>query len=522
MSKRIGLGKGLGAFFGEDYEIEPQKERSVVKEKATVKKTQNQGKDEKKEKEVNKLKKDNRDNDKAEKIDINTKEVIEKQNNKKTNDIEIRKDSLELKNDVKRHNAAGQINDTILVKNKNDDFDIRKNKNENKEKVEDVIKKEIPRNVNTKEDVLSNENLKIENAIKENIENKNSETTILGSTSSETTSDENLKKENKRDEDIERKESIDKKNQTLDDIEINKNKEMQEAISGGKEVNSKSEPESKEKIKIVEVEKEKYLNISLIEPNRSQPRKMFDEEQLNELADSVREYGVLQPLLVQKKGEYYEIIAGERRWRAAKLAGLKEVPVVVREYSKQRTMEIALIENVQRADLNPIEEAKAYQILVQEFGLKQEEVATRVSKNRATITNSMRLLKLDERIQNMLIQNKISGGHARSLLALEDKEQQYLVANKIIENQLSVREVEKLVKKLSTPVDEKKKKSNEDNEKERDLSVFYHDLEDKLKMVMGTKVTINKKDKNKGRIEIEYYSPEELERIIELLQSINN
>lgn len=522
MSKRIGLGKGLGAFFGEDYEIEPQKERSVVKEKATVKKTQNQGKDEKKEKEVNKLKKDNRDNDKVEKIDINTKEVIETQNNRKTNDIEIRKDSLELKNDVKRHNAAGQINDTILVKNKNDDFDIRKNKNENKEKVEDVIKKEIPRNVNTKEDVLSNENLKIENAIKENIENKNSETTILGSTSSETTSDENLKKENKRDEDIERKESIDKKNQTLDDIEINKNKEMQEAISGGKEVNSKTEPESKEKIKIVEVEKEKYLNISLIEPNRSQPRKMFDEEQLNELADSVREYGVLQPLLVQKKGEYYEIIAGERRWRAAKLAGLKEVPVVVREYSKQRTMEIALIENVQRADLNPIEEAKAYQILVQEFGLKQEEVATRVSKNRATITNSMRLLKLDERIQNMLIQNKISGGHARSLLALEDKEQQYLVANKIIENQLSVREVEKLVKKLSTPVDEKKKKSNEDNEKERDLSVFYHDLEDKLKMVMGTKVTINKKDKNKGRIEIEYYSPEELERIIELLQSINN
>lgn len=522
MSKRIGLGKGLGAFFGEDYEIEPQKERSVVKEKATVKKTQNQGKDEKKEKEVNKLKKDNRDNDKVEKIDINTKEVIEKQNNKKTNDIEIRKDSLELKNDVKRHNIAGKTNDTILVKNKNDDFNIRKNRNENKEKVEDVIKKEISINVNTKEDVLSNENLKIENAIKENIENKKSETTILGSTSSETTSDENIKKQNKRDEHIESKESIGKKKQTLDEIEINNDKEMQEAISGGKEVNSKTEPESKEKIKIVEVEKEKYLNISLIEPNRSQPRKMFDEEQLNELADSVREYGVLQPLLVQKKGEYYEIIAGERRWRAAKIAGLKEVPVVVREYSKQRTMEIALIENVQRADLNPIEEAKAYQILVQEFGLKQEEVATRVSKNRATITNSMRLLKLDERIQNMLIQNKISGGHARSLLALEDKEQQYLVASKIIENQLSVREVEKLVKKLSTPVDEKKKKSKEDNEKERDLSVFYHDLEDKLKMVMGTKVTINKKDKNKGRIEIEYYSPEELERIIELLQSINN
>lgn len=175
-------------------------------------------------------------------------------------------------------------------------------------------------------------------------------------------------------------------------------------------------------VKIVEVEKEKFLNISEIEPNVSQPRKMFDEEQLGELAESIRHYGVLQPLLVQKKGDRYELIAGERRWRAAKLAGFREVPVIVREYTRQQTMEIALIENVQRADLNPIEEAKAYQMLIQEFGLRQEDVAERVAKNRATITNSMRLLKLDERVQEMLIQDRLTGGHARALLSLEDGE----------------------------------------------------------------------------------------------------
>ena len=278
-----------------------------------------------------------------------------------------------------------------------------------------------------------------------------------------------------------------------------------------KAVPKRSEP----KVKIVEVEKEKFVNISLIEPNSSQPRKMFDEEQMNELAESIKAYGVLQPLLVQKKGDLYEIIAGERRWRAAKIAGLREVPVIVREYTKQQTMEIALIENVQREDLNPIEEAKAYQMLIQEFGLKQEEVADRVAKNRATITNSMRLLKLDERVQEMLIQNKITGGHARALLALEDGEQQYQLANKIVANKLSVREVERLVKLLTKPP-----KKKEPVPEERDLSVFYHDLEEKLKTVMGTKVIINKKDKNKGRIEIEYYSSTELERIAELLQSI--
>lgn len=286
----------------------------------------------------------------------------------------------------------------------------------------------------------------------------------------------------------------------------------------GSRTKSAEKAKTAEKVKIVEVEKEKYLKISLIEPNREQPRKIFDEEQLRELAESIKEYGVLQPLLVQKKGDYYEIIAGERRWRAAKIAGIKEVPVVVREYSKQKTMEIALIENVQRADLNPIEEAKAYQTLIQEFGMKQEEVAARVSKNRATVTNSLRLLKLDDRVQEMLIQGQISGGHARTLLSLEDKDSQYHIAKKVVENQLSVREVEKLVKLLTIPPKPKKEKNTEDN----DLSIFYHDLEDKLKTAMGTKVTINKKDKNKGRIEIEYYSSAELERLAELLQSITN
>ena len=277
------------------------------------------------------------------------------------------------------------------------------------------------------------------------------------------------------------------------------------------ETAAKSEPV----VKIVEVEKEKFLNISEIEPNVSQPRKMFDEEQLGELAESIRRYGVLQPLLVQKKGDRYELIAGERRWRAAKLAGFREVPVIVREYTRQQTMEIALIENVQRADLNPIEEAKAYQMLIQEFGLRQEDVAERVAKNRATITNSMRLLKLDERVQEMLIQDRLTGGHARALLSLEDGEKQYQLALKTVENHLSVREVERLVKELLKP-----KKAKKKAESERDMEVFFKDVEEKLKGVMGTKVSINRKDKNKGRIEIEYYSSAELERLIELLESL--
>ena len=266
--------------------------------------------------------------------------------------------------------------------------------------------------------------------------------------------------------------------------------------------------------KIIEKPVEQTLKLNLIEPNSEQPRKNFDEGSLQELADSIKQYGILQPLIVQKKGNHYEIIAGERRWRAAKLAGITDVPVLIREYDKQQTMEIALIENVQRADLNPIEEAQAFQQLIQEFHLTQEEIANRVSKNRATITNSMRLLKLDVRVQDMLTDGKISSGHARALLGLEEGERQYQVAVKITEEKLSVRDVEKLVKMMNRPPKEKKP------EKGPDIDLIYRQVEDKLKSIMGTKVVINQKDKNKGRIEIEYYSQEELERLIELMESL--
>ncbi len=282
-----------------------------------------------------------------------------------------------------------------------------------------------------------------------------------------------------------------------------------------------SEEKSQEKkvveTKIVEVPKEIYLKLSLIEPNKEQPRKEFDSEQLEELAESIRQYGVLQPIMVQKKGELYEIIAGERRWRAAKIAGLKEIPVIIREFDKQKKMEISLIENVQRSDLNPIEEARAYKQLIDEFGLKQEEIAERVSKNRATIANSLRLLKLEPRIQELLIQGIISNGHARALLAIEDMEQQYAAAELIVKNGLSVREVEKLVKSLLKPAKEKQPKKEE-----KDLSFIFQDLEERMKSIMGTKVMIHRKDKSKGRIEIEYYSEAELERLVELIESIRN
>ncbi len=249
------------------------------------------------------------------------------------------------------------------------------------------------------------------------------------------------------------------------------------------------------------------IKISKIEPNQEQPRKDFKEEQL--------QYGILQPLLVQKKQDYYEIIAGERRWRAAKLAGLKEVPVVIREYSQQQAVEISLIENVQREDLNPIEEALAYQRLMQEFHLKQEEIAERVSKNRTTITNSMRLLNLVPEVQQMLIDGLISSGHARALLAISDPKQQLSLAVRIVEEHLSVREVEKAVKALGkVPKDEKKVNKDEA------LELIFKSLEDRMKTIMGTKVNINRKDRNKGKIEIEYYSESELERIVELIESV--
>ena len=279
-------------------------------------------------------------------------------------------------------------------------------------------------------------------------------------------------------------------------------------------INTGPDIEVKEKSKDNNDNKEVFVNISLVEPNRNQPRKEFDKEALSELAASIKQYGILQPIMVQKNGDMYEIIAGERRWRAAKEAGLKEVPVIVREYDKQKIMEISIIENIQRENLNPIEEAMAYQCLMEEYGLKHDELADKVSKNRSTITNSMRLLRLSENIQQMIIDGKISTGHAKVLLSVENKEEQEKIAAELVSRSLSVRELEKLVKKYIKP---RKKKENKDT---IDYSLFYKEYEDKLKDILGTKVQINTKDKNKGRIEIDYYSAAELERIVELLNTI--
>lgn len=260
------------------------------------------------------------------------------------------------------------------------------------------------------------------------------------------------------------------------------------------------------------VSHETLIGINEIEPNKLQPRKNFDEDALHELAESIKQYGVIQPLVVQKKGKFYEIIAGERRWRAARLAGLKKVPVIIKDYTEQQIVEISIIENIQREDLNPIEEALAYQRLISEFNLKQDEVAERVSKSRTAVTNSMRLLKLSEKVQEMLIEDIISAGHARALIPIEDEELQLNTAMKILDEHLSVRETEKLVKKLlsgTKPVKESKDKPEND--------FVYRDLEEKMKTVVGTKVSIDRKNNGKGKISIEYYSEEELERITELI-----
>lgn len=254
------------------------------------------------------------------------------------------------------------------------------------------------------------------------------------------------------------------------------------------------------------------VKINKVEPNRAQPRKNFDEDALSELSESIKQFGIIQPLVVQKKNDFYEIIAGERRWRAAKMAGLKEVPVIVKDYSEQEVVEIALIENIQREDLNPIEEAQAYKRLLTEFDLKQDQLAERVSKSRTAITNSMRLLKLTDEVQQMVIENLISSGHARALIAIEDKDLQIQTATKIMDERLSVRETEKLVKSLINP---KKKKEVVEIENK----FVYEDIENKIKEIVGTKVKVNHKPNGKGKIEIEYYSNSELERIYDLFLS---
>lgn len=257
------------------------------------------------------------------------------------------------------------------------------------------------------------------------------------------------------------------------------------------------------------------LKINDIEPNRNQPRKKFNEDALQELSESIKQFGVIQPLVVQKREDYYEIIAGERRWRASKIAGVKEVPVIIKDYSEQEIVEIALIENIQREDLNPIEEAQAYKRLINEYNLKQDELAERISKSRTAITNSMRLLKLSDDVQQMLIEDMISSGHARALLTIEDKEQQYQLALRIMDEKLSVRETEKLVKQFVNPKQEKIKPVVEN-------AFVYQDIENKIKEIVGTKVKVNHKPNGKGKIEIEYYSNDELERLFELFIKVKS
>lgn len=260
------------------------------------------------------------------------------------------------------------------------------------------------------------------------------------------------------------------------------------------------------------------VDIKKVEPNREQPRKNFDEDALIELSESIKQFGVLQPLLVQDKNSYYEIIAGERRWRAAKLAGLKEVPVIIKNLTDQEVVEISLIENIQRENLNPIEEAIAYKRLLTEFQLKQDEVAERVSKSRTAVTNSMRLLKLNEKVQQMVIDDLISTGHARALLGIEDPEKQFTTAQKIFDEKLSVRETEKLVKKIQQEKDENQEMKSKKTDPK--LEAIINDLEEKMKVILGTKVAINQKDDKKGKIEIEYYSMDELDRIMDLMRTI--
>lgn len=262
---------------------------------------------------------------------------------------------------------------------------------------------------------------------------------------------------------------------------------------------------------------ETIVKITKVEPNREQPRKNFDEDALQELADSIKQFGLLQPILVQDRKDYYEIIAGERRWRAAKLAGLKEVPVIIRNYSNQEIVEISLIENIQREDLNPIEEALAYKRLLEEFNLKQDEVAERVSKSRTTVTNSMRLLKLCDGVQQMIIDDMLSTGHARALIPIEDADEQLRLAQRIFDEKLSVREVEKIVKAILNP----EKKENKEDQTSQSIQYIYQEIENKLKEKLSRKVQITSKGKNgAGKIEIEFYSNDDLDRLIEQMENM--
>lgn len=279
----------------------------------------------------------------------------------------------------------------------------------------------------------------------------------------------------------------------------------------------KAEPKARQE-KTEKLEGETIVNITKVEPNREQPRKNFDEDALEELAESIKQFGLLQPILVQDRKSYYEIIAGERRWRAAKKAGLKEVPVIIKNLTDQEIVEISLIENIQREDLNPIEEAQAYKRLLTEFNLKQDEVADRVSKSRTAVTNSMRLLKLCDEVQQMIINGMISTGHARALIGIEDPEEQYNIAQRIFDEKLSVRDVEKLVKNIGKPSTTKLRKPNETD---KSLEIIYQDIEDRLKEKLSTKVSISGKGNGAGKIEIEFYNHDDLDKLVDMLTKQN-
>lgn len=303
---------------------------------------------------------------------------------------------------------------------------------------------------------------------------------------------------------------------------VNTTKSTKKSSSKSNQSNNENIKEIIKEVEVIkEVPKEMTLKIKDIEINKDQPRKQFNEDSIQELADSIEQHGIIEPLVVTKRKNYYLLVSGERRWRAAMKAGLTEVPVIIKEYTDQQVLEIGLIENIQRENLNPIEEAQAYQKLINEFNLKQDDVAERVSKSRTAITNIIRLLKLSDEVQEMVIDEKLSNGHARALLAINDPEQQYEIACKVFDERLSVRETEKLVKKMinqQTSPDSKKEAATT----EEDLSFLYKDLEEKFKYKLGAKTKIKAKNNEKGKIEIEYFSKEELEHIMEMIYSIQN
>ena len=256
------------------------------------------------------------------------------------------------------------------------------------------------------------------------------------------------------------------------------------------------------------------IKISLIEPNASQPRKIFNEESHKELADSIQEHGVLQPILVKKKGRMYEIVVGERRWRASKMAGLKEIPAIIKDMDSKEAAEAALIENIQREDLGSVEEARAYKALIDEYDLTQEELAKRVSKSRTAVTNSMRLLQLDDEVLDLIESGELSAGHARAILGINGKRNQYKAAREVVNDGLSVRQTEKLVKTYNRQTNETSKK-HEKTEEEKKREIFISAVETELTEIMNTRVSIKQNGVERGKIEIEYYSDDELNRIID-------